>query len=144
MRKSGAYEMSTPGERLADQLAAKENPILAGQIKSLNAQKNAEDMAAYRTRVQSRKQEKADMKLETIEELKQRGDARRDKADKAERAELEKASHQASLQNETLSEETKELESGEKEKLSKRDQVLEKFKAKVERDKQNERGGRGR
>ncbi|HAN2600658.1 TPA: hypothetical protein IE609_004979, partial [Escherichia coli O25b:H4-ST131] len=136
--------MSTPGERLADQLAAKENPILAGQIKSLNAQKNAEDMAAYRTRVQSRKQEKADMKLETIEELKQRGDARRDKADKAERAELEKASHQASLQNETLSEETKELESGEKEKLSKRDQVLEKFKAKVERDKQNERGGRGR
>ncbi|MDH8286869.1 hypothetical protein QIG17_26755, partial [Klebsiella pneumoniae] len=75
------------------QLAAKENPILAGQIKSLNAQKNAEDMAAYRTRVQSRKQEKADMKLETIEELKQRGDARRDKADKAERAELEKASH---------------------------------------------------
>ncbi|MFI8017145.1 hypothetical protein ACIEGM_25900, partial [Citrobacter freundii] len=131
-------------ERLADQLAAKENPILAGQIKSLNAQKNAEDMAAYRTRVQSRKQEKADMKLETIEELKQRGDARRDKADKAERAELEKASHQASLQNETLSEETKELESGEKEKLSKRDQVLEKFKAKVERDKQNERGGRGR
>ncbi|MCO0244347.1 hypothetical protein MLK48_24165, partial [Escherichia coli] len=130
--------------RLADQLAAKENPILAGQIKSLNAQKNAEDMAAYRTRVQSRKQEKADMKLETIEELKQRGDARRDKADKAERAELEKASHQASLQNETLSEETKELESGEKEKLSKRDQVLEKFKAKVERDKQNERGGRGR
>ncbi|AUZ16528.1 hypothetical protein JGF64_25530 [Salmonella enterica subsp. enterica serovar Typhimurium] len=144
MRKSGAYEMSTPGERLADQLAAKENPILAGQIKSLNAQKNAEDMAAYRTRVQSRKQEKADMKLETIEELKQRGDARRDKADKAERAELEKASHQASLQNETIGEETKELESGEKEKLSKRDQVLEKFKAKFERDKQNERGGRGR
>ncbi|MFW7461299.1 hypothetical protein ACOH3L_23330, partial [Escherichia coli] len=139
-----AYEMSTPGERLADQLAAKENPILAGQIKSLNAQKNAEDMAAYRTRVQSRKQEKADMKLETIEELKQRGDARRDKADKAERAELEKASHQASLQNETIGEETKELESGEKEKLSKRDQVLEKFKAKFERDKQNERGGRGR
>ncbi|CAM7594692.1 hypothetical protein ESCOMM127M_24245 [Escherichia coli] len=136
--------MSTPGERLADQLAAKENPILAGQIKSLNAQKNAEDMAAYRTRVQSRKQEKADMKLETIEELKQRGDARRDKADKAERAELEKASHQASLQNETIGEETKELESGEKEKLSKRDQVLEKFKAKFERDKQNERGGRGR
>ncbi|MFB0806624.1 hypothetical protein, partial [Klebsiella pneumoniae] len=123
---------------------AKENPILAGQIKSLNAQKNAEDMAAYRTRVQSRKQEKADMKLETIEELKQRGDARRDKADKAERAELEKASHQASLQNETIGEETKELESGEKEKLSKRDQVLEKFKAKFERDKQNERGGRGR
>ncbi|MCV5695890.1 hypothetical protein OFN29_26760, partial [Escherichia coli] len=93
---------------------------------------------------QSRKQEKADMKLETIEELKQRGDARRDKADKAERAELEKASHQASLQNETIGEETKELESGEKEKLSKRDQVLEKFKAKFERDKQNERGGRGR
>lgn len=144
MRKSGSYETSSPGERLADTLAARDNPALAGQVKALDTQKKAQEQAAYRSRIQARKQERTGMKQETIEELKQRGDARRDKADKAERAELEKASHLASLQNETLSEEKKEQEQGNKPGLSKRDQLLEKFRNKADKDRQNERGGRGR
>ena len=99
------------------------------------------------------------MKMESIEELKARTDANREKAQAAERKELEKTGRLASMQsaqeqNAEQRQATNEVAQGQGEALAKylnRDQdkeakrleLLEKFKEKAARDRDNDRG-RGR
>lgn len=58
------------------------------------------------------------MKQETIEELKARGDANREKADQAECKELEKAGRLAAMQDQTLSEHAADLDASQKVELN--------------------------
>ena len=104
-------------------------------------------------------QERTTMKMESIEELKARTDANREKAQAAERKELEKTGRLASMQsaqeqNAEQRQATNEVAQGQGEALAKylnRDQdkeakrleLLEKFKEKAARDRDNYRG-RGR
>lgn len=101
------------------------------------------------------------MKQETNEELKQRIDANREKADKAERNELEKAGRLAGIQQQNAEQKydenqvaktqadnvAKELnagtDKGDQAKEERKREILERFKDKARSDRQNDRG-RGR
>ena len=100
------------------------------------------------------------MKQESIEELKQRIDTNREKADKAERNELEKAGRLAGMQQDaeqkhdenqigktqadTLAKELNAgTDKGDQTKEEKKREILERFKDKARGDRENDRG-RGR
>lgn len=110
MRTSGGYGFPSPGERLADSLAAKADPELAGQVNALDAQKKAQDREAYRARVYSRSQERGRTGHQETEEK------RRDTPP----------------------------DNGNRPGQSRRDEILEKFREKMEKDRENGRKGRGR
>lgn len=109
MRTSGGYGFPSPGERLADSLAAKADPELAGQVNALDAQKKAQDREAYRARIHSRSQERGRTGQDTEEK-------RRDTPP----------------------------DNGNRPGQSRRDQILDKFREKLEKDRENGRKGRGR
>ena len=161
MRKAGSYELQTKGERLAEKLAEKARPELANSFRDVTEREKAEKIAQARAKFEQRQgnnQERSTMKMESIEELKARTDANREKAEAAERKELENAGMLASAQNaqEQNAEQkqaTNEVAQGQGEALAKylnRDdkeakklELLEKFKEKAARDRDNDRG-RGR
>jgi hypothetical protein len=142
LRKAGPYELATKGERLAEQRAAKARPELAETYQQIIEKEKAAAIAAQRAKIEQRRtgkiQDRA-MKQETIEELKQRTDANREKADQAERAELEKAGRLAAIQS-PLDAGT---DKGEQDSEARKRAILEGFKEKVQKDRDNERG-RGR
>lgn len=93
------------------------------------------------------------MKQESIEELKQRGDANRAKAEKSIYKKLEHAGRLAAMQNESEQAEggqavaelnTKEVAARAPEREAKPTATIDKFREKFARDRQNERGGRER
>lgn len=164
MRKAGAYEMPTKGEKLAETKAAKARPELALNFQQVIEKEKAAAIATQRTKIEQQrqaKQEQRAMKMESIEELKQRTDSNRAQAEKAERNELDKAGHQARLQQ-PMADQTydgnqitktqadsvaKELnagtDKGDLTKEAKRQELLKRFQEKVQSDRENDRG-RGR
>lgn len=165
MRKAGPYEMPTKGERLAEQKAAKVRPELAENFRQVIEKEKAAAIHRRRASIEKRrtgKHQEQTMKQESIEELKQRTDTNRETADKAERAELEKAGRLAGMQTETDAEQkfeenqigqqqastlAKELnadnDKGDQTKEARRREMLERFKEKATRDRgDNDRGGR--
>lgn len=165
MRKAGPYEQPTRGERLAEKKAAEARPELAANFQQVIEKEKAARIAAQRAKIEQRrtgKQQEHTMKQESIEELKQRIDTNREKADKAERNELDKAGRLAGMQRETNAEQqyeenqtgktqaatlAKELnsdnEKGDQAKEAKKREILERFKQKANRDRENDRS-RGR
>ena len=165
MRKAGPYEQPTRGERLAEKKAAEARPELAANFQQVIEKEKAARIAAQRAKIEQRrtgKQQEHTMKQESIEELKQRIDTNREKADKAERNELDKAGRLAGMQRETNAEQqyeenqtgktqaatlAKELnsdnEKGDQAKEAKKREILERFKQKASRDRENDRS-RGR
>ncbi len=165
MRKAGPYEQPTRGERLAEKKAAEARPELAANFQQVIEKEKAARIAAQRAKIEQRrtgKQQEHTMKQESIEELKQRIDTNREKADKAERNELDKAGRLAGMQRETDAEQqyeenqtgktqaatlAKELnsdnEKGDQAKEAKKREILERFKQKASRDRENDRS-RGR
>lgn len=165
MRKAGTYEQPTRGERLAEKKAAEARPELAANFQQVIEKEKAARIAAQRAKIEQRrtgKQQEHTMKQESIEELKQRIDTNREKADKAERNELDKAGRLAGMQRETNAEQqyeenqtsktqaaalAKELnsdnEKGDQAKEAKKREILERFKQKASRDRENDRS-RGR
>ncbi len=165
MRKAGPYEQPTRGERLAEKKAAEARPELAANFQQVIEKEKAARIAAQRAKIDQRrtgKHQEHTMKQESIEELKQRIDTNRDKADKAERNELDKAGRLAGMQRETNAEQqyeenqtgktqaatlAKELnsdnEKGDQAKEAKKREILERFKQKASRDRENDRS-RGR
>ena len=165
MRKAGPYEQPTRGERLAEKKAAEARPELAANFQQVIEKEKAARIAAQRAKIEQRrtgKQQEHTMKQESIEELKQRIDTNREKADKAERNELDKAGRLAGMQRETNAEQqyeenqtgktqaatlAKELnsdnEKGDQAKEAKKRESLERFKQKANRDGENDRS-RGR
>ena len=100
MRKAGPYEQPTRGERLAEKKAAEARPELAANFQQVIEKEKAARIAAQRAKIEQRrtgKQQEHTMKQESIEELKQRIDTNREKADKAERNELDKAGRLAGM-----------------------------------------------
>lgn len=165
MRKAGPYEQPTRGERLAEKKAAEARPELAANFQQVIEKEKAARIAAQRAKIDQRrtgKHQEHTMKQESIEELKQRIDTNREKADKAERNELDKAGRLAGTQRETNAEQqyeenqtgktqaaalAKELnsdnEKGDQAKEAKKREILERFKQKASRDRENDRS-RGR
>lgn len=165
MRKAGPYEQPTRGERLAEKKAAEARPELAANFQQVIEKEKAARIAAQRAKIDQRrtgKDQEHTMKQESIEELKQRIDTNREKADKAERNELDKAGRLAGMQRETNAEQqyeenqtgktqaaalAKELnsdnEKGDQAKEAKKREILERFKQKASRDRENDRS-RGR
>lgn len=165
MRKAGPYEQPTRGERLAEKKAAEARPELAANFQQVIEKEKAARIAAQRAKIDQRrtgKHQEHTMKQESIEELKQRIDTNREKADKAERNELDKAGRLAGMQRETNAEQqyeenqtgktqaatlAKELnsdnEKGDQAKEAKKREILERFKQKASRDRENDRS-RGR
>lgn len=165
MRKAGPYEQPTRGERLAEKKAAEARPELAANFQQVIEKEKAARIAAQRAKIDQRrtgKHQEHTMKQESIEELKQRIDTNRDKAEKAERNELDKAGRLAGMQRETNAEQqyeenqtgktqaaalAKELnsdnEKGDQAKEAKKREILERFKQKASRDRENDRS-RGR
>lgn len=163
MRKAGPYELPTRGERLAEKFAAQAKPELALNFQLVIEKEKAAAIEAQRAKITNRRQgteEKRTMKQESNEELKQRTDTNRAKDEAAERKELEKAGRLAGMQqdaeqkyeeNQTASQQAatvaKELnagsDKGDQTKEEKRRELLERFKEKASRDRDNDRG-RGR
>lgn len=165
MRKAGPYEQPTRGERLAEKKAAEARPELAANFQQVIEKEKAARIAAQRAKIDQRrtgKHQEHTMKQESIEELKQRIDTNREKVDKAERNELDKAGRLAGTQRETNAEQqyeenqtgktqaaalAKELnsdnEKGDQAKEAKKREILERFKQKASRDRENDRS-RGR
>ena len=164
LRKAGPYEFPTKGERLAEQKATQANPALAKQVQQVIDNEKAAALAKLRANTKPRPTGPAQerkMKQESMEELKQRTGARREKAEREERAELEKAGRLARLQEQSIEpkDEAKlgeqvpvdsraqELEigreKGESTQEARKREILERFKEKVARDRNNDRG-RGR
>ena len=149
---------------MAEQKAAQARPDLAASIQRVIEKEKAAALAAQRAKIkqrQHRKQEQRAMKQESIEELKQRTDANRMKAEKAERDELEKAGRLASLQEQSAEQEfdgdqitgqqadslAKELnagtDKGDQAKEARRKEILERFKEKARSDRDKDRGRGG-
>lgn len=163
MRKAGPYELPTRGDRLAEKNAAQARPELALNFQLVIEKEKAAAIEAQRAKIMNRRhgtQEKSTMKQESIEELKQRTDANRAKEEAAERKELEKAGRLAGMQqdaeqqyeeNQTIGQQAatvaKELnagsDKGDQTKEEKKRELLERFKEKASRDRDNDRG-RGR
>lgn len=163
MRKAGPYEQPTRGERLAEMKATQARPELAANFQQVIEKEKAGRVAQQRAKIEQRrtgKHQERNMKQESIEELKQRTDANREKADKAELAKLEKAGHLAGLQQDaeqkyeenqigktqadTLAKELNAgTDKGDQTKEEKKRELLERFKDKVQGDRENDRG-RGR
>ena len=164
MRKAGPYEQPTRGERLAEKKAAQARPELAANFQQVIEKEKAARIAEQRAKIDQRRtgkhQEQNHMKQETNEELKQRIDANREKADKAERNELEKAGRLAGMQQDaeqkhdenqigktqadTLAKELNAgTDKGDQTKEEKKREILERFKDKARGDRENDRG-RGR
>ena len=163
MRKAGPYEQPTRGERLAERNAAQARPELALNFQLVIEKEKAAAIEAHRAKFMNRHQgtqENSTMKQESIEELKQRTDVNRAKHETAERKELEKAGRLAGMQqdaeqkyeeNQTTSQQAatvaKELnagsDKGDQTKEAKKRELLERFKEKASRDRDNDRG-RGR
>ncbi len=144
MRKSGPYELQTRGERLAEKNATTARPELAASFHKVIEKEKAAAIEANRAKITNRRQgieEKRTMKQETNEELKQRIDSNREKHEAAERKELDKAGRLAGMQNKTLDAEQKDK--GDMTKEAKKAELLERFKEKAQRDRDNDRG-RGR
>jgi Ti-type conjugative transfer relaxase TraA len=168
-KADGPYELATPGERLAELKASQARPELAASFRKLTEREKAAAIAQQRAKIEQRqhgKKERTTMKQESIEELKQRTDANREKADKAERAELEKAGRLASMQNETLADAQgkdtlstaagrdgvadagkkdalqadKSEQTAEQAKEARRREMLERFKDKAAKDRGNDKG----
>lgn len=143
MRKAGVYEMATKGERLAEKMAAKAQPELASRFKQVAEQEKAAAIEVMRAKIEKRHQGiegRRAMKQESIEELKQRIDSTREKNEAAERKKLEKDGKLAAMQRETN--EAKEPDAAQT-KDDKKREMLERFKEKASRDRDNDRG-RGR
>ena len=165
MRKAGPYEQPTRGERLAEKKAAQARPELAANFQQVIEKEKAARIAEQRAKIDQRRtgkhQEQNHMKQETNEELKQRIDANREKADKVERNELEKAGRLAGIQQQNAEQKydenqvaktqadnvAKELnagtDKGDQAKEERKREILERFKDKARSDRQNDRG-RGR
>lgn len=164
MRKAGPYEQPTRGERLAEKKATEARPELATNFQQVIEREKAARIAEQRAKIERRqgKHKERDMKQETNEELKQRIESNHQKADANERKQLEKAGRQAMMQNENNAEQqhdenqtikgqssavTKELnsdnEKGDQTKEAKKREILERFKQKAARDRDNDRS-RGR
>ncbi|MBK5204289.1 MAG: ATP-binding domain-containing protein [Polaromonas sp.] len=154
-RKAGPYELPTKGERLAESLAKKARPELAGNFQRVAEKEKAAAIELQRAKIMNRNQEKQErrtMKQESIEELKQRTDKNRVAAEKAERTELDKAGHLARLQGESSEQQSssagKDLSAG-AEKAgegtdARKREILERFKEKAAKDRSNEKGRGGR
>jgi MobA/MobL family len=163
MRKAGPYEQPTRGERLAEMKATQARPELAANFQQVIEKEKAGRVVQQRAKIEQRrtgKHQERNMKQESIEELKQRTDTNREKADKAELAKLEKAGHLAGLQQDaeqkyeenqigktqadTLAKELNAgTDKGDQTKEEKKRELLERFKDKVRGDRENDRG-RGR
>lgn len=163
MRKAGPYELPTRGERLAEMKATQARPELAANFQQVIEKEKAGRVVQQRAKIEQRrtgKHQERNMKQESIEELKQRTDTNREKADKAELAKLEKAGHLAGLQQDaeqkyeenqigktqadTLAKELNAgTDKGDQTKEEKKRELLERFKDKVRGDRENDRG-RGR
>jgi hypothetical protein len=143
LRKAGPYELATKGERLAEQRAVKARPELVESYQQIIEKEKAAAIAEQRAKIEQRRAGKTQdrtMKQETIEELKQRVDANREKADQAEWAKLEKAGRQAIEQSPLDGGSESVEQDGEARKRA----ILEGFKEKIQKDRDNDRGGRGR
>ena len=163
MRKAGPYEQPTRGERLAEMKATQARPELAANFQQVIEKEKPGRVVQQRAKIEQRrtgKHQERNMKQESIEELKQRTDTNREKADKAELAKLEKAGHLAGLQQDaeqkyeenqigktqadTLAKELNAgTDKGDQTKEEKKRELLERFKDKVRGDRENDRG-RGR
>lgn len=172
MRKAGPYEQPTRGERLAEKKAAEARPELAANFQQVIEKEKAARIAEQRAKIEQRRaggRRENDMaeqhpignQQESNEALKQRIDTNREKAEQAERRELEKAGRLAGLQQQNAEQQyeenqtvkgqaaavAKELnsdnEKGDQVKEAKKREILERFKQKASRDRENDRG-RGR
>ena len=164
MRKAGPYEQPTRGELLAEKKAAQVRPELATNFQQVIEKEKAARIAEHRAKIEQRRQGKhqeRDMKQESIEELKQRTDVNREKAEQTERLNLEKAGRQAGFQEQNAEQKyeenqigkqqadalAKELnagtDKGDQTKEAKKRELLKRFQEKAERDRDNDRG-RGR
>ena len=164
MRKAGPYEQPTRGELLAEKKAAHVRPELATNFQQVIEKEKAARIAEHRAKIEQRRQGKhqeRDMKQESIEELKQRTDVNREKAEQTERLNLEKAGRQAGFQEQNAEQKyeenqigkqqadalAKELnagtDKGDQTKEAKKRELLKRFQEKAERDRDNDRG-RGR
>ncbi|HDP3820655.1 MobQ family relaxase [Pseudomonas aeruginosa] len=164
MRKAGPYEQPTRGELLAEKKAAQARPELATNFQQVIEKEKAARIAAQRAKIDQRrhgKHQEREMKQESIEELKQRIDTNREKADKAERNELDKAGRLASLHEQNAEQKydenqiaktqadtlAKELnagtDKGDQTKEARKRELLKAYQEKAARDRDNDRG-RGR
>ena len=164
MRKAGPYEQPTRGELLAEKKAAQARPELATNFQQVIEKEKAARIAAQRAKIDQRrhgKHQEREMKQESIEELKQRIDTNREKADKGERNELDKAGRLASLHEQNAEQKydenqiaktqadtlAKELnagtDKGDQTKEARKRELLKAYQEKAARDRDNDRG-RGR
>lgn len=101
-RRAGPYELATRGEKLAERKAEQARPELAENFRQVIEREKAAAIERNRAKIaerQQQRQERTRMKQESIEELKQRTDANRARNEQAERNRLEAAGRQAAMQS---------------------------------------------
>lgn len=154
--------MVSKAERLAEQRAAKAKPDLARQAAQILKDEKSAGIAQRREQIQQRltgtTQEKG-MDQQTIDQVKRAADERREKSERAELKELEKAGRLAALQTQHTADQTAAQEQAKKQEQAKaqdapekeRDEntkgarkieLLEKFKEKASRDRDDNSRGR--
>jgi vacuolar-type H+-ATPase subunit I/STV1 len=164
MRQSGSHGVVSKAERLAEQKAARAKPELAKTFAQIVEQEKAVAIAQRREQIQQRltgkPQEKA-MDQQTIDHLKSVSDANREKAERAELKELEKAGRLAAIQSDFNAEQkvdlnqitkqqgdaiAKELnadnDKGDQTKAARKIELLDRFKEKASRDRDDNSRGR--